>query len=100
MRRADAPLAELFEEARLEWLQYAVRLRDRVAHLSRLKNLSSFVQKAHEGGGEVEIVYPTTPSGLRVDEYASALDRKLTLLLNGALGFVKQRLLAAQGEAK
>jgi hypothetical protein len=90
-------LSDEFEAARQSWIQYAVDLRDRVAHKSRLRNLTSFIQEAHEGGGQVTIRYPTIPSGMRVDEYGEAIYAKLTELLQTVLRESRGRFQAQCG---
>lgn len=94
-RESDPALADLFETARLSWLQEVATWRDRIAHKSQLRDLDSFIQEPYHGNGTVVVRYPTMPSGMRVDVFALAVEA----LLQDLLKAVARHLQAAAGLA-
>ena len=62
-------MANLFDSHRTSWIEQMTIMRDTITHYSWLRGFRCFVEEPYRGDGQVQIHYPTMPSGERVDAY-------------------------------
>ena len=83
-------LARLFDSQRQEWIQQMTLWRTTITHYSGLRDFHCFVEEPYRGGDQVNIYYPTMPSGERVDVYCQAVYHRLCELYQSVLTHIEQ----------
>ncbi|MEQ1792754.1 MAG: SEC-C metal-binding domain-containing protein [Nitrospira sp.] len=77
-------IANLFDSQRTSWIEEMTIMRDTITHYSGLRDFHCFVEEPYRGGGQVQIHYPTMPSGERVDAYCGKIYDQLCGLYRSA----------------
>lgn len=85
-------LFELFESARVEWIQGLKELRDTVTHVAALEGFTFFVETQYHGGPQARIDLPKMPSGQRLDVYCADVVEHLMELTRATLDEVVLRV--------
>ena len=81
-------LGSFFDKQRSEWIQEVVEMRDKITHYSELKGFNCFIEEPYKGREEVEIHYPTMPSGEKVGVYCQSIYDRLVELYESTLRMV------------
>lgn len=77
-------MANLFDAHRTSWIEEMTIMRDTITHYSGLRDFHCFVEEPYRGDGQVQIHYPTMPSGERVDAYCEKTYGQLCVLYQKA----------------
>ena len=73
----EIDMANLFDAHRTSWIEEMTIMRDTITHYSGLRGFHCFVEEPYRGDGQVQIHYPTMPSGERVDAYCEKIHGQL-----------------------
>lgn len=80
----EIDMANLFDAHRTSWIEEMTIMRDTITHYSGLRGFHCFVEEPYRGDGQVQIHYPTMPSGERVDGYCEKIHGQLCSLYRDA----------------
>ncbi|MEK7760003.1 MAG: SEC-C metal-binding domain-containing protein [Nitrospirota bacterium] len=80
----EIDMANLFDAHRTSWIEEMTIMRDTITHYSGLRGFHCFVEEPYRGDGQVQIHYPTMPSGERVDAYCEKIHGQLCGLYRDA----------------
>jgi hypothetical protein len=89
----ELELAELFDKQRIDWIQQMTIWRDTITHYSGLRNFHCFIEEPYLGGDQVNIHYPTIPSGERVDIYCQKIYNSLCKLYKEVFNLIDKHIL-------
>jgi len=91
-KSGEHELAQVFESHRSTWIQEMTKWRDRITHHSGLRDFHCFIEEPYRGGDQVQIHYPTMPSGERVDLYCRQTYDRLCELYQSVLKGVEEHV--------